>query len=69
MNSHLNLVIDNSYIEKATKILSKNLYRELKSSGFSDKDIVNFSIALVENVVNSTTSARTQPTAFACNHK
>ncbi len=53
--SQLNIVTDNTNTEKATKILAKSLYRELKKGGFSDSDIVNFSVALVENVVSHTT--------------
>lgn len=55
------MIVNNMDAEKATKVLVKSLYRELKNNGFSDKDIVNFSTELVEHMVHESRSAAPAP--------
>ena len=42
------MIMKNMDADRATKILAKSLYRELRGNGFSNKDIVNFSKEMVE---------------------
>ena len=34
--------------ERATKILARSLYKELRRNGFADKDVINFSREMIE---------------------
>jgi len=44
----LNMIMNNMEPAKATKILAKTLYKELKKNGFSNKAIVDFSTEIME---------------------
>ncbi|MCD6570553.1 MAG: hypothetical protein J7L53_07610 [Deltaproteobacteria bacterium] len=44
----LNMIMKNMDSQKATKILAKTLYKELKKNGFSNKAIIDFSGELIE---------------------
>lgn len=55
------MIVNNMDPEKATRVLVKSLYRELKNNGFSEKDIVNFSTALVEHMVTEAKAVELAP--------
>ena len=55
------MIVNNMDAEKATKVLVKSLYRELRNNGFSEKDIVNFSTALVEHMVSESKTVTPAP--------
>jgi hypothetical protein len=44
----LDMVMKNMEPERATKILARSLYKELRRNGFTDKDVVNFSREIIE---------------------
>jgi hypothetical protein len=45
---NLDMVMKNMEPERATKILAKSLYRELKKNGFGESDIISFSKEIIE---------------------
>lgn len=45
---NLDMVMKNMDPERATKILARSLYKELKKNGFTDKDVINFSREIIE---------------------
>ena len=44
----LDMVMKNMDPERATKILARTLFKELRNNGFDHKDILNFSKEIVE---------------------
>jgi hypothetical protein len=44
----LDMVMKNMEPERATKILARSLYKELRRNGFNDKDVINFSREIIE---------------------
>ncbi|HDP23872.1 MAG TPA: hypothetical protein ENN34_00355 [Deltaproteobacteria bacterium] len=47
---NLDIVLKNMDTPRATKILARSLYKELVRNGFSNKDIINFSKEMIDNV-------------------
>jgi len=45
---NLDMVMKNMDPERATKILARSLYKELRRNGFTDKDVINFSREIIE---------------------
>lgn len=45
---NLDMVMKNMEPERATKILAKSLYKELRKNGFNERDIINFSKDIIE---------------------
>ena len=45
---NFDMVMKNMEPERATKILAKSLYKELRKNGFSEKDIIGFSKDIIE---------------------
>jgi hypothetical protein len=45
---NLDMVMKNMEPERATKILAKSLYKELRKNGFCEKDIITFSKDMIE---------------------
>lgn len=45
---NLDMVMKNMEPERATKILAKSLYKELRKNGFMERDIINFSRNIIE---------------------
>jgi len=45
---NLDMVMKNMEPERATKILAKSLYRELRKNGFAESDIISFSKEIIE---------------------
>lgn len=45
---NLDMVMKNMDPERATKILARSLYKELRRNGFTDTDVVNFSREVIE---------------------
>lgn len=45
---NLDMVMKNMEPERATKILAKSLYKELRKNGFMERDIINFSRDIIE---------------------
>jgi hypothetical protein len=45
---NFDMVMKNIEPERATKILAKSLYKELRKNGFADRDIINFSREIIE---------------------
>ena len=46
----LNMIMNNMKPPKATKVLAKTMYKELRNNGFSNKDVVEFSRELIEHL-------------------
>jgi len=46
----LNMIMNNMKPQKATKVLAKTMYKELRNNGFSNKDVVEFSRELIEHL-------------------
>jgi hypothetical protein len=44
----LDMVMRNMDPERATRILARSLYKELRKNGFTDKDVINFSREIIE---------------------
>jgi hypothetical protein len=63
-NGTLNMVMNNMDPGKATKILAKTLYKELKNSGFSHKHIVEFSRELLEHLSQDVKTEQTSKIAL-----
>ncbi len=42
------MIVNNMDASRATKILAKSLYRELRENGYSTTDIVNFSKEVID---------------------
>ncbi len=49
---NLDMVMKNMEPERATKILAKSLYRELRKNGFAESDIISFSKEIIECMAN-----------------
>jgi len=47
---NFNIILKNMDASRATKILAKTLYRELVGSGFSNRDIINFSKEIIDQM-------------------
>lgn len=45
---NLDMVMKNMDPERATKILARSFYKELRRNGFTDKDVINFSREIIE---------------------
>lgn len=45
---NLDMVMKNMDPDRATKILARSLYKELRRNGFADKDVINFSREIIE---------------------
>lgn len=46
------MVMKNMEPERATKILAKSLYKELRKNGFAESDIISFSREIIECMTN-----------------
>ena len=44
----LDMVMKNMDPDRATKILARSFYKEMKKNGFANRDIINFSREIVE---------------------
>jgi hypothetical protein len=49
---NLDMVMKNMEPERATKILAKSLYKELRKNGFAESDIISFSREIIECMAN-----------------
>jgi hypothetical protein len=49
---NLDMVIKNMEPDRATKILAKSLYKELRKNGFAESDIISFSREIIECMAN-----------------
>lgn len=49
---NLDMVMNNMEPERATKILARSLYKELKKNGFAESDIISFSREIIECMAN-----------------
>jgi len=56
----LNMIMNNMKPEKATKVLAKTMYKELKNNGFNNKDIVEFSKELLDYLAQDIKKRQTE---------
>jgi len=49
---NLDIVMKNMEPERATKILAKSLYKELRKNGFAEGDIISFTKEIIECMAN-----------------
>ena len=49
---NINMVMRNMEPERATKILARSLYKELRKNGFAESDIISFSKEIIECMAN-----------------
>jgi hypothetical protein len=49
---NFDMVMKNMEPERATKILAKSLYKELRKNGFAETDIISFSREIIECMAN-----------------
>ncbi len=56
----LNMIMNNMKPKKATKVLAKTMYKELKNNGFNNKDIVEFSKELLDYLAQDIKKRQTE---------
>ena len=49
---NIDMIMKNMEPERATKILAKSLYKELRKNGFAESDIISFSSEIIEYMAN-----------------
>ena len=66
---NFDMVMKNLDPQRATKILAKSLFRELKKNGFAGSDIVNFSRELIECLAEDMRKGNTVKTVIEKDRK